>query len=376
MTAAKSAAAPPDRPEAARLARLRLALREHRVEAVVVTSPANRRYFSGFEAGDVSLNESSGALLITARAQYLLTDSRYTEAAGREAPLFQVVQTRGGLAPSLGGLPAMKKARGLAFEPEFLSVGELERLNRELPGRELAAAPFSLDAFRSVKSADEIKLVAKALAITEAAVGALWDRLAPGLTEREAAFFLEAEFRRLGAEGPSFETIVASGPNAALPHAVPGSRKMRAGDTVIVDCGARYRGYCADITRTRILDPPKPWQKEIYAIVREAQNLAVAALAPGRTGREVDRAARDHIAARGYGDFFGHGLGHGVGLAIHEAPSLSPRNDRPLQPGEIVTVEPGVYLPGRGGVRLEQLVLVTEKGAEVLNRDTHFHQFG
>ncbi|MDR0882199.1 MAG: Xaa-Pro peptidase family protein [Candidatus Adiutrix sp.] len=362
-------------PEAGRLARLRRLMSGAGVTAALVTSPANRRYYSGFTAGDVLINESSGALLITRRSQYLLTDSRYTEAAKDEAPLFKVLEYRRGLARELVGLKTLGPTVRLYFEAEFLSASQLFRLQETLgPGR-LAPLPINIDAPRAAKSPEEIRLVSKALAITEAAVAALFEKMAPGLTEREAAFFLEAEFRRLGAEGPSFDTIVASGPNAALPHASPGRRKMRAGEMVIVDCGARYRGYCADITRTKILGRPKAWQREIYALVRQAQLRAIEAIAPGVKASDVDKAAREHIARSGYGQFFGHGLGHGVGLAIHEAPSLSARNTGPLSAGNIVTVEPGIYLPGRGGVRLEQLVLVTERGRRLLNRNTDFYEF-
>jgi len=356
-----------------RLRTLRGLMRQNSVSALLVTSPANRRYYSGFEAGDGQANESSGALLITARGQYLLTDSRYTEAARTQAPLFRIVTYKQGLARGLAVLP--EKAKTLHLEPEFVSLALRDEIKKARPGLRLAAAPFETGSPRAQKSPAEIRLVQKALAITEAAVSALWEILEPGLTEREAAFFLENEFRRLGADGPAFETIVASGPNGALPHAEPGRKKIRAGETVIVDCGARFKGYCADITRTKIIGRPRKWQREIYAIVKEAQTLALAALAPGRPTAEVDRAARGFIAARGYGQYFGHSLGHGVGLFIHEAPRLSPRSREELQPGHIVTVEPGIYLPGRGGVRLEQLALITDQGAKILNRNEDFYGF-
>ena len=361
----------------ARLSSLRemMSASPSQVAAVLITSSANRRYFSGFVAEDPMLNESSGALMITRRGQYLLTDSRYTEAARLEAPLFKVLTCQRGIGAELAALPALKAVSTIHFEPEFMSVAALTNLFGMLPDHRLEPLPFNLDGPRAVKSPEEIKLVAKALDITERAVSALFQKMEPGLTEREAAFFLENEFRRLGADGPSFETIVASGPNSALPHAVPGTKKMKAGELVIVDCGARYKGYCADITRTKFLGPPKKWQKEIYAIVRQAQLKAIDAIGPGVLGSAVDKVARDHITASGYGQFFGHGLGHGVGLVIHEAPSLSPRYQKELKPGEIVTVEPGIYLPGKGGVRLEQLVLVTKKGHRLLNRNTDFYDF-
>ena len=364
-------------PQIERLKILRSLMKKNKVEAVLITSPANRRYYSGFEAEDAMINESSGALLVTARGQWLLTDSRYTEAAAEEAPLFKILTYRRGLAAELADLPALKKVGAIHLEPEFVSVGLLARLRQSLPdgGNRFQPLPFNLDAPRAVKSPEEIKQVKKALAITEAAVAGLLARMEAGQTERENAFFLESEFRRLGAEGPSFETIVASGPNGAKPHAVPGLKKIKKGELVIIDCGARYRGYCADITRTKIIGRPQNWQKEIYSIVRQAQLKAIAAIRPGVTGRAVDRVARDHIADAGYGNYFGHGLGHGVGLVIHEAPSLSPSYDRPLQSGEIVTVEPGIYLPGQGGVRLEELVLVTDKGHKLLNKNRDFYDF-
>ena len=358
-----------------RLTVLRQMMAAEKVEALIISSPANRRYFSGFEASDTMINESSGILVVTRRAQHLLTDSRYTEAALQEAPLFKIETYRQGLGAEMASLRSLKNVKTIHFEPEFMSVALLRILTKALPGLQLAELPFNLDAPRARKSPEEVKIVAKALAITEAAVSALWEKMEPGLSEREAAFFLEAEFRRLGAEGPSFETIVASGPNGALPHAVPGAKKMKTGEMVIVDCGAKYKGYCADITRTKVLGTPKAWQKEIYKIVREAQDRAIAAIAPGVLASEVDSVARDYIASNGYGEYFGHGLGHGVGLVIHEAPSLSPRYMRPLEPGHIVTVEPGIYLPGKGGVRLEQLVLVTERGHKLLNHNKNFYDF-
>ena len=357
----------------ARLKGLRQLMNESGVEALLISSDTNRRYFSGFEARDYQMNESSGVLLITPRAQILLTDSRYTLEAESQAPLFKILEYRQGLGAKLAQILQIKRSKQLAIEPEFMSLGTLTRLEEALPHLEFTTLPFDLSRQRASKSPEEIKLIRKALKITEEALGNAWDMLKPGLTEREVAFFLESEFRRLGAEGPSFETIMASGPNGALPHACPGSKKIKTGETVIIDCGARYNGYCADITRTKIIGRPHKWQKEIYTVVHQAQKMAIAAIAPGKVASEVDRVARDYIKSQGFGDYFGHGLGHGVGLAVHESPSLSPHNSRPLVEGEIITVEPGIYLPGLGGVRLEQMVLVTEKGHRVLNQDRNLY---
>ncbi len=355
-----------------RLDALRSKMIERKIEALLVSSPTNRRYFSGFQAEDTMINESSGVLFITLKKQFLLTDSRYVLAAEKEAPDFEVVNYAKGLAKTLKSLRVVKKGIPIYFEAEFMSVALLTKLQEYLPHWE--ALPFDLDEPRAVKSPAEIKTVAKALAITEEALESMWERLEPGISEREAAHFLESEFRRLGAEGPSFETIVASGPNGALPHATPGTRKIKEGDLIIVDCGARYNGYCADISRTKFIgSKPQKWQREIYQIVREAQLRAIEALAPGVRASDVDDIARGFIEKAGYGQYFGHGLGHGVGLDIHEAPSLSPRNKEPLKAGEIVTVEPGIYLPRKGGVRLEELVLITAQGSRLLNKNKYFY---
>lgn len=360
-----------------RLKRLRARMREAGVEAALVTSPYNRRYYSGFKADDTMINESSGCLLVSLRGQWLLTDSRYSEVAAREAPLFGVVECKKGLVAALAAHPAMRGRKPLHFEPAFLPFSVYNELAAKLAGRLVAPLPFDLAEARAVKTEGERKLVQKALDITEAALAKLKRLIKPGVTEAEAALFLETEFRRLGADGPSFETIVASGPNASSPHATAGARTMRPGEAVVVDCGARYAGYCADITRTYFVGgvSTRRWQEDIYGVVRQAQLAAIEAIKPGVAGAEVDKVARAIITQAGYGRNFGHGLGHGVGLAIHEAPTLSPRNQKPLEAGQIVTVEPGIYLPGRGGVRLEQLVLVTPGGCRVMNGNEDFYDF-
>jgi Xaa-Pro aminopeptidase len=357
-----------------RLDALKASIKAAGLTGFLITCPENRRYYSGFTPVDPMLTESSGSLYVTARRQALLTDSRYIEAAREEAPLYEIVDSSLGLAAALG--PLVKKGDSVGFESGHLTVAAWTALAKKLPDVVLAPLPFDPSAPREVKSPAEVKLIAKALSITEAAVGRLWERVEPGWTEEQAAYFLDFSFKELGAEGPAFETIVASGPRAALPHAVPGPRKIRQGEMVVVDCGARWRGYASDITRTFCCGEPKPWQRRIYSVVREAQQLALAALGPGRTGAEIDAVARAHIEKAGFGRHFGHGLGHGVGLAVHEAPRLGRSGLTPLKPGAVVTVEPGIYLPGRGGVRLEQLALITESGAKVLNRDHHFFDFG
>jgi Xaa-Pro aminopeptidase len=343
-------------------------------EAALILSPENRRYFSGFLAQDTGLTESSGALLVTADRRVLLTDSRYTTQALREAPLFETVTYKASLPQGLKSLGRF--AKELWFEAELVTVELLGRLEEALPGVKLDRLPFSPGEFRVVKTEDELRLVRRAVAITEEALGLLWGELEPGVPEGWAAFFLETKFRELGGDGPAFPSIVAAGANAALPHAEPGRKKIGKSECVVIDIGARYRGYCSDMTRTYMPEKPSGWQKEIYSTVREAQLLALEVLKAGVTGAQADAAARDHITARGYGEYFGHSLGHGVGLMIHEEPRLSPRSLEPLPAGALVTVEPGIYLPGKGGVRLEELALITENGCQILNKDDHFYSYG
>jgi Xaa-Pro aminopeptidase len=358
----------------ARLVKLRRLLREAKKDGLIITSPENRRYYSGFTATDPMLTESCGSLLILPDKQYLLTDSRYTLIAGLEAPGFEIVTASGG-----GGLgKCLKSLSGghtsLAFESQFMTYALHSHLTKSY-GLKLVPCPFDPSDLRAEKSPDEVKLITRALEITETTIGWLFERLAPGWTEGEAAWFLDSTFRELGAQGPAFETIVASGPQAALPHAVPGDKKIELGELVVIDCGALYQGYASDITRTFISGEPEKWQKSIYQTVRQAQLMAIEAMAPGVPCQAVDKIARDHIAKAGHFEHFGHGLGHGVGLAVHELPGLNPRNGKPLTEGMVVTVEPGIYLPGQGGVRLEQLVLITKNGCKVLNKDNHFYDF-
>jgi Xaa-Pro aminopeptidase len=318
------------------------------------------------------LVESSGFLLITPKRRILLTDSRYDLAARQEAPLFETVIYQGSLVKTLA--ETVDLTEGLWFEPRFLTVEKLAEL-RSVLKIQIQPLPFDPSVLRRVKAPAELALIQKALVITETAVGRLWRALRAGWTEGRAAWFLDQAFRELGAEGSAFETIVASGPQAALPHATPGAKVIQKGEMVVIDCGARYQGYAADITRTRCLGRPTAWQRQIYRVVREAQTRALAALGPDKTGAEVDQVARDWISQAGFGDFFGHGLGHGVGLAVHEGPNLSRLNQEKLPVGAVVTVEPGIYLPGRGGVRLEQMAVVTKGGCQVLNQDVNFYEF-
>jgi Xaa-Pro aminopeptidase len=362
----------------ARLKALLAKLEEKKIKAIFITSPENRRYYSGFTSPDHSMVESSGTLLVTPQKQYLITDSRFTLAAAQEAPYFEVIDGVLERGQSWVKKVDLEKGSQAVFEPGYLNYARFMSLAKILRNEfkiSFKPSPFDPGELRARKSPSELKLIAVALTITEKALANLWSEIELGTTEKEAADYLDRDFKQLGADGPGFETIVAAGARAALPHARPGSKRFERGDMVIIDCGARYQGYNADITRTYCLEPLKDWQKEIYGVVREAQNLAIKEIAPGRLASQIDAVARNYIAAAGYGKYFGHSLGHGVGLDVHEEPRISENSRACLEEGQAVTIEPGIYLPNRGGVRLEQLVVVTQNGYKILNKDNHFYYF-
>jgi len=229
-----------------------------------------------------------------------------------------------------------------------------------------------IEKLRTRKTPEEIEKIHQAVLLNEQVFQEAYKSLRPGQTEKEIALKIETSMRRLGAEEPAFPAIVASGPNAALPHAVPTDRRIKEGETIIIDMGLKLDGYCSDMTRTVVLGKPAAKILEIIRLVRQAQLAAVKTLKAGILAKDADRAARKIISEAGYGKSFGHGLGHGVGLAVHETPSLNKRRRNKLQPGMVVTVEPGIYLPGWGGVRLENMVIIEDGGCTLLNRDTTF----
>lgn len=320
----------------------------------IIHKPENMRYLSGF------LGE--GALLIGQDVNMIVTDFRYTEAAATQAPGWEIVMSSNELPQNqILAERANKIGKPIFWEEDFLTIREGKELGAKL---DPAMKPLEglVEALRIVKDDDEIATMAKASAITDAAFAEILTKLKPGLTEKQVALMLyNAQIER-GASDLSFSTIVASGENASLPHAIPTDRVIQRGDVVTMDFGCKVNGYCSDFTRTVAIGEISPKLKEIYKIVLDANLMALDGLKPGKTGVAVDKIARDYIAKHGYGEYFGHGLGHGVGLMIHEAPRLSPVGKTVLEPGMAVTVEPGIYLPGIGGVRIEDLCIVTEKG--------------
>ena len=339
--------------------RLRAAARAAGLDAVLVSRLVNVRYLTGFTG-------SNGALLVPAdadRPEVLCTDGRYTVQAGEQAPDVELLIERTS-AVALAERSAKDGYRTLGIETHDVTV-DLQAALAEAAGGELVSVKRAVEHLRAVKDDTEVALLREACAVADRALAELIAAggLGPGRTEREIGRELDARMLDHGADAPSFETIVATGPNSAIPHHRPAERELAAGDFVKLDFGAEYGGYHSDMTRTFVLGRPADWQREIYDLVHTAQAAGRAALRIGAEVRSIDAAARDVIAGAGRADQFGHGLGHGVGLEIHEAPALSPLGAGTLVDRMAVTVEPGVYLPGRGGVRIED-TLVVRDGAE------------
>src|ERR1700761_6223051 len=338
---------------AARRRRARSLIRAAGADAALITAGPNVRYLSG-------LASSNAALLLFAEgdAAVLATDSRYTGAARRDAPDLELLEERF-IEARLAAAAARGGVRRLAFEAHEMTVERYQELVVAADG--VATVPFGrkIEELRTVKDAVELEKLEVACGLTDAALAQVLPQIRPGMTERMLATLLDHAMALLGAERPAFDTIVAAGPNGAIPHHEPTTRELARGDLVTMDFGARCDGYHADMTRTVVLGPPAGWQTEIYDLVAVAQQAGVAALRDGAEAGAVDAAARDLIGAAGHAGHFQHGLGHGVGLEIHEAPLLGYGRAGKLTDRVPVTVEPGVYLPGEGGVRIEDVLVVT-----------------
>lgn len=345
-----------------KLCRLHRKMEAKAIDALIVTGSENRRYLSGFTG-------SAGTLVITETAASLLTDFRYVEQAALEAPDFEIKRYDEPVAAIREAL-LENKCRRVGFEGDLVTYEQYAKWQKAIEQVEWVAVSGLVEELRMIKEPEEIAEIEKAAAIADAAWSELLPKMVPGASERELALELEFLMRRKGANGLAFDIILAAGPNAALPHAKPGDRLLSRGDLVVMDFGARQGGYCSDMTRTVVIGKACQQTRNLYDIVLKAQLAALDAVAPGKTGQEVDAVARQIITEAGYGEQFGHGLGHGVGLAVHEEPRLSPKGDKVLQPGMVVTVEPGIYVPGFGGVRIEDLVLVTEDGHKVLTHSS------
>jgi Xaa-Pro aminopeptidase len=343
----------------ARVAGAAAALEAKGVDALLVTDRANVRYLTGFSG-------TNGQVLVTGSGAVFFTDPRYEARAGAlvQGARIDVYRDRltDRLPDHLGGVER------LGIEADTMTVGERDRLAARLSGVELASTSGVVEGLRQVKDPEEVALLRDAIALGDEAFDWVLDRLVPGATERQIALDLEVHMREQGAESVSFEPIVGSGPLSAHIHHTPSDRALEKGDLVLLDFGCRKEGYCSDLTRTVVLGAATDEQRAQYELVLRAQAAGISAVAPGATGKGVDASARSLVEEAGEGDAFGHGLGHGVGLDIHEAPRLARISEDTLQAGEVVTIEPGVYHVGTGGIRIEDCVLVTEQGPEVLGR--------
>lgn len=357
----------------ARIKKLQATLRRKKIDAILITQPHNRRYLSGYTAADHNIDESSGVLLVPARTSpLLLTDFRFQIQAVREVKGMDVTLYPKGLLALLEKLLPELGISCLAFESHYTLHSVAEKLIKITNKLSITLMPVSgiVEAMRVIKDEDEIKKLQQSVLLNEKVFKQIYKNITPEQTEIDIALALESAMRMTGAESPSFETIVATGTRSALPHAVPGNVAIKANQALMIDMGLILDGYCSDMTRTFV--PGKADKKflTIHRIVRKAQVAATKKIRAGISAATVDKAARSIIDEAGYGNFFGHALGHGVGLAIHENPRLSSRNRKHLKAGMIVTVEPGIYQPDWGGIRLENMVVVREDGCEVLNQDT------
>ena len=344
-----------------------------------IIQPENRRYLSGFKAGDTQFTESSGSLLINQAKGILLTDSRYSIEAREQAVGFEVQTLSQDLVEDLPPLVHRLGMERLGFEEGYLTWG-LHRKLREVfeslsPPITLVPLNGLVEEMREVKDDQEIKALEASADLVSAVLEETVAGLKPGLTEREVAWQIEALAREGGSDGLAFPPIVASGPNSALPHAEPTDRKIGAREPIILDVGVKLNGYCSDMTRTIFLERPGPEIRKIYKTVRQAQLAALNEVLPGMDSNHPDSVARQIIIDEGFGELFGHGLGHGVGLATHERPRLGPRKPVRLKRGMVVTVEPGIYVPGKGGVRLEEMVVIRDDGPAILTKCPLFYDF-
>ena len=338
-----------------RMDRLRHFLQERGLSGIFIKGLSSIRYFTGF-SGDDSL------IFIDNKQAVIITDSRYTLQAAAQAPECLVLEHKDGLWEAIKKLSF--SGGKFAFDGECFSYNDFQCLSSQLSDSTLSS--ISLVGLRSIKDEEELALIKRAIEISDKAFEFMLDNLHGGMREIEAAALLEYEMRRLGSEGISFPTIVASGTRSALPHGIASSKVIERGDFVTFDFGAIYSGYHSDITRTLVIGGASSWQRELYELVREAQLLGIKNARAGITGAELDAIVRSFITSHGYGQYFGHGLGHGVGLDIHELPVASRRGKEKLESNMVVTVEPGIYIPGKGGVRIEDVIVIAPDGCNVL----------
>lgn len=341
-----------------RVEKLRKKMQEENLDSFLITSPYNLRYLTNFTG-------TTGLAVITLEKAFFITDFRYTEQAAAQAQGFEIIKNVGPIFEEVADLVQKEGLRELGFEETTVSFLEYSVLE-EIIDAQLIPISGMIEELREIKDEEEIAIIKKACSIADLAYDHILKMIQPGMTEIEVANQLDFYMRSLGASGVSFETIVASGLRSAMPHGVASKKIIEQGDLITIDFGCYYEGYVSDMTRTFAIGDPGEQLKEIYQIVLEAQLAVLEVAKPGVTGKQLDAVARDYITKHGYGEAFGHSTGHGIGLEIHEGPNVSVRAEKQFVPGNIITDEPGIYLPGIGGVRIEDDLLITSNGNRVL----------
>lgn len=358
---------------AKRIKKVQTILKKRRLDALLVTQPENRRYLSGYTDGDLGITETSGVLLVPAKGTpYFLTDFRYKIQAKQEVTNAEVMLYPKGLLALLEKLLPDLGIKKLGFESHYLLYSTFLQLEKFAKKAGITLAPHNnmVEELRLIKDEKEIKAIRKSVVLNEQVFREVYELLSPKMSELDVALMIEYLMKKKGASGPSFESIVATGHNSALPHAVPTNTKIQKNAPLTIDMGLILDGYCSDMTRSFCVGKTGKKYKKIHRIVRKAQLAAMNTVKAGVRADQVDRAARKIISQAGYGKQFGHALGHGVGLAVHEDPRVSSMSKQKLKEGMVITIEPGIYLPGWGGIRLENMVVVRKDGCENLNSDT------
>lgn len=343
-----------------KLAKLRQALMDQGLDAILITNEFNRRYMTGFTG-------TAGVAIVSQNDAVFITDFRYVEQANAQIKDFRIVQHAASITAEVGNQAALMGIGKMGFEKDAMTYGMYELYKASVKA-DLVPVSGLIEKIRLIKTSEEINIIKVACEIADNAFSHILNFIAPGKTELEVSNELEFFMRKQGATSSSFDIIVASGVRSALPHGVATDKVIEKGDFVTLDFGALYNGYISDITRTIAVGQPSEKLVEMYNVVLESQLLALEKVGPGMTGIEADAVARDYLTSKGYGEAFGHSTGHGIGLEVHEGPGLSFRSNTVLEPNMVVTIEPGVYLPGIGGVRIEDDILITENGNE---RCTH-----
>ncbi|WP_025026212.1 M24 family metallopeptidase [Caldalkalibacillus mannanilyticus] len=344
-----------------RIEKLKGLFDQYQIDALLVTSDSNRRYMTGFTG-------TAGVALITMTESVFITDFRYVEQATNQIDGYTIVKHDGPISETIAAeLKRLNIAR-LGFEQDHVPYSAFRVYKERFTDSELVPISGAVEPLRMVKEEEELQLIRQAVRIVDETYEHILKFIKVGMREWDVAMELEFYMRKLGATSSSFSIIVASGVRSALPHGVASEKVIEQGDFVTLDFGALYQGYCSDMTRTFAMGEPCDKLKEIYDVCLQAQLIGVQQMRAGMTGKEADALCRDYISAKGYGEYFGHSTGHAIGLEVHETPGLSVKVDRKLEPGMVVTVEPGIYLPGIGGVRIEDDIVITEDGNEILTQ--------